>query len=237
MSLVQELFKVMPLQQEAIYSLRILTACVCGLAIGIERTSRLKQAGIRTHCIIACTASVMMIISKYCFGDMGDAAGNFMGGTRGADPARIAAQVVSGISFLGAGVLLKKGDTIKGLTTAAGFWVTTAIGLSIGSGMYYTGIFTTVLVIVIQVIFHRVHIGCDTSTYTVKVMMEESAARRSQLVEELKQNHMKVSVGKVEKMEGDLLEVELLITTSLPLSLEEAVVILKRNQAISSISL
>ena len=229
MSLVQELFKVMPLQQEAIYSLRILTACVCGLAIGIERTSRLKQAGIRTHCIIACTASVMMIISKYCFGDMGDAAGNFMGGTRGADPARIAAQVVSGISFLGAGVLLKKGDTIKGLTTA--------IGLSIGSGMYYTGIFTTVLVIVIQVIFHRVHIGGDTSTYTVKVMMEESAARRSQLVEELKQNHMKVSVGKVEKMEGDLLEVELLITTSLPLSLEEAVVILKRNQAISSISL
>lgn len=103
--------------------------------------------------------------------------------------------------------------------------------------MYYTGIFTTVLVIVIQVIFHRVHIGGDTSTYTVKVIMEESAARRSQLVEELKQNHMKVSVGKVEKMEGGLLEVELLITTSLPLSLEEAVVILKRNQAISSILL
>ncbi len=57
--------------------------------------------------------------------------------------------------------------------------MTTAIGLSIGSGMYYTGIFTTVLVIVIQVIFHRVHIGGDTSTYTVKVIMEESAARRS----------------------------------------------------------
>ena len=115
--------------------------------------------------------------------------------------------------------------------------MTTAIGLSIGSGMYYTGIFTTVLVIVIQGDFSPGAYRGDTSTYTVKVIMEESAARRSQLVEELKQNHMKVSVGKAEKMEGGLLEVELLITTSLPLAWREAVVILKRNQAISSILL
>ena len=90
---------------------------------------------------------------------MGDAAGNFYGRNERRGPRAYRGAGCQRNQLPRSRSAFKKGDTIKGLTTAAGFWVTTAIGLSIGSGMYYTGIFTTVLVIVIQVIFHRVHIG------------------------------------------------------------------------------
>ena len=77
-----------------------------------------------------------MIISKYGFADLTAADGAVYNETRGADPARVAAQAVSGISFLGAGVIFKNGNTVKGLTTAAGIWATAAIGLAVGAGMY-----------------------------------------------------------------------------------------------------
>ena len=81
------------------YFLRIAVATLCGVVIGLERTKRSKEAGVRTHCIIACASALIMVISKYGFADMVDAAGNALAGTRGVDPSRIAAQVVSGISF------------------------------------------------------------------------------------------------------------------------------------------
>lgn len=104
-----------------------------------------------------------MIVSKYGFVDLTDAAGVFYNGTRGSDPARIAAQVVSGISFLGAGVIFKNGNTIKGLTTAAGIWATAGIGLAIGCGMFVIGIFCTVVIAVLQIIMHRFKIGGDST--------------------------------------------------------------------------
>ena len=94
---------------------RILLSAALGAAIGLERTKRQKEAGVRTHCIIACASAVFMILSKYAFIDTAA-----LDGSRGADTARIAAQVVSGISFLGAGVIFKNGSSIRGLTTAAG---------------------------------------------------------------------------------------------------------------------
>ena len=124
--------------QELDFFIRILAACLCGACIGIERSRRLKEAGIRTHVIVCCAAALLMIVSKYGFADLTSTAGEVFNGTRGADPARVAAQVVSGISFLGAGVIFKHGNTIKGLTTAAGIWATARIGLAIGSGMFVT---------------------------------------------------------------------------------------------------
>lgn len=96
---------------------------------GLERTKRLKEAGIRTHCLVCCASALIMIVSKYAFADLsvGDA---FFFGDRGADPARIAAQVVSGISFIGLAVIYRNGSTLKGLTTAAGIWATAGIGLA-----------------------------------------------------------------------------------------------------------
>lgn len=121
-----------------------------GALVGLERTKRQKEAGIRTHCIIACAAAVFMILSKYAFVDPADVLG-----LAGADGARIAAQVVSGISFLGAGVIFKNGNSIRGLTTAAGIWATSAIGMAIGAGMYWVGLITTVIMMVAQVVLHR----------------------------------------------------------------------------------
>ena len=143
------------------YFLRIAVATLCGVLIGLERTKRSKEAGVRTHCIIACASALIMVISKYGFADMIDAAGNALAGTRGVDPSRIAAQVVSGISFLGAGVIFKNGTTVKGLTTAAGIWATAGVGLACGAGMYAVAIIVSVLIIGVQLLMHRFSIGND----------------------------------------------------------------------------
>ena len=139
------------------YCLRLLLSCLCGAAIGFERSRRFKEAGIRTHIIVCVGAALAMIISKYGFEDLG----GILDGSRTSDPARVAAQVISGISFLGAGVIFRNGGSIKGLTTAAGLWVTASIGLAVGSGMYVIAIFSTVLVSLLQFLMHRFAIGAD----------------------------------------------------------------------------
>lgn len=135
---------------------RIAIASLCGFAIGFERKTRSKEAGIRTHTIVCFAAALIMIISKYAFTDLGTSSNpTALGiGTRGADSARIAAQVVSGIGFLGAGIIFYKRDLLRGLTTAAGIWATAGIGLAIGSGLVVIGVFSTVVLIVLQIFLH-----------------------------------------------------------------------------------
>lgn len=130
--------------------LRIFLAGLCGFLIGYERKTRSKEAGIRTHAIVCMAACIMMIVSKYGFADQ--AIGS--GGVRGADSARIAAQVVSGIGFLGAGVIIYRRDMLHGITTAAGIWATSGIGLALGAGMYVIGVASTLLLIGFQVLLH-----------------------------------------------------------------------------------
>lgn len=119
--------------------LRILCAVLVGSLIGYERYSQSKEAGVRTHAVVALASSLMMIVSQYGFE-----------GSDKFDAARIAAQAVSGMGFLGAGMIFVKGGSIQGLSTAAGMWATCAIGLAIGSGMYIIGIFSGVIVYFIQ---------------------------------------------------------------------------------------
>ena len=135
-----------------IWLLRLVVAVICGLAIGIERTARSKEAGMRTHAIVCFAAALMMIISKYAFTDINEA---FADGVRDADAARIAAQVISGIGFLGAGIIFYKRDLLHGLTTAAGVWATAGIGLAIGAGMMITGVVATALLLATQILLHK----------------------------------------------------------------------------------
>ncbi len=151
-----------PLVQNLDFFIRILAACLCGACIGFERSKRFKEAGIRTHIIVCCAAALIMIVSKYGFVDLTSVEGAVYNGTRGADPARVAAQAVSGISFLGAGVIFKNGNTVKGLTTAAGIWATAAIGLAVGAGMYWVGLFVTLLIALFQISMHRFTVGADS---------------------------------------------------------------------------
>lgn len=112
------------------YIVRVLVAGFCGAIIGYERKNKLKEAGIRTHFIVALTSALIIIISKYGFYDIVGTPGI------GLDPARVAAQVVSVVGFWGAGLIFIRNQSISGLTTATGMWATAGIGLAIGCGLY-----------------------------------------------------------------------------------------------------
>ncbi|MDL2311155.1 MgtC/SapB family protein, partial [Peptostreptococcaceae bacterium OttesenSCG-928-C18] len=123
-----------------IYIGRLIIAIICGFIIGIEREARNKDAGTRTHGIVALGACLCMILSEYGFQEYSNV-----------DPTRIAAQVVSGIGFLGAGIIFVRRDkNISGLTTAAGIWTTAIISMTIGTGMIFLGVFGTLLVVILQ---------------------------------------------------------------------------------------
>ena len=136
------------------FLVRLLIAAACGFIIGLERKRRAKEAGPRTHTIVCMASCILMIISKYAFGDLFDGTD----GVKGADPARIAAQVVSGIGFLGAGLIFYKKDFLHGLTTAAGIWATSAIGLAIGAGLIIIGVASTIMLMLVQIILHRTNV-------------------------------------------------------------------------------
>ena len=111
---------------------RILVAMALGAVIGFERESEKRPAGLRTHVIVCVAATLFTILSFEAF--------------PGSDPARIAAAIVTGIGFIGAGCILKSGGEVIGVTTAASLWITTAIGMAIGVGYYLPSILVTLIV-------------------------------------------------------------------------------------------
>ena len=114
---------------------RLALAAALGMVIGIERTYRAKTAGIRTHFLVALGSALFMIVSRYGF----DGAG---------DPGRVAAQIVSGIGFLGAGTIIMQKHVVHGLTTAAGMWVAAGIGMASAAGLYSVAVISTVLALI-----------------------------------------------------------------------------------------
>lgn len=123
------------------FMLRLLIAGAMGVCIGVEREYRAKEAGYRTHFLVALGSALLMIVSQYGFSDV------LAADLVRLDPSRIAAQVVSGIGFIGAGTIILQKQIVRGLSTAAGVWATSGIGLAIGAGMYGVGIAATVLVL------------------------------------------------------------------------------------------
>jgi putative Mg2+ transporter-C (MgtC) family protein len=124
--------------------LRVVLAGVFGGAIGAEREIREREAGLRTHMLVSIGAALFTLVSAYGFSDFHFS--NASGITY--DPTRIAAQVVTGIGFLGAGAIIRQGLSVRGLTTAASLWVVAAIGLATGAGYYSAALITTVVVLV-----------------------------------------------------------------------------------------
>ncbi len=121
---------------------RLLLAAALGMAIGIERTYRAKTAGIRTHFLVALGSALFMVVSRYGFGGTGD-------------PGRVAAQIVSGIGFLGAGTIIMQKHVVHGLTTAAGMWVAAGIGMACAAGLYEIAVVATALALVGLELFGR----------------------------------------------------------------------------------
>ena len=125
--------------------LRLLVAAILGTLVGLEREYRAKGAGYRTHFMVCLGSALMMLVSQYGFEEiLGKYAGS---GSMRLDPARIAAQVVSGIGFLGAGTIILQKQMVKGLTTAAGLWAIAGVGLAAGAGLYKMAIVATILIL------------------------------------------------------------------------------------------
>ena len=175
------------------YLLGLVTAVVCGALIGIERTLRQKEAGIRTHIIVALGSALIMIVSKYGFFDIVGLADHV-----NLDGSRLAAQVVTGISFLGAGIIVYKG-TVKGLTTAAGVWTTAGIGLAAGAGMYGIAVYATLILLVVQIVIHKILPVENTSTAAITVKLVQDAEAIETINNLLKDNGYTIVSCDVEK--------------------------------------
>lgn len=160
------------------YILRIFIAGLLGGMIGFEREFRAKEAGVRTHFIVALGSALFMIISQYAF------TGQF-------DHARVAAQVVSGIGFIGAGVIIFQKNVVRGITTAAGLWVAAAIGLSCGAGMYAVAVAAMLLTIICLETMHFV-----TNKYSERIITVSlspvSSDRLLQFMDEAKSNNVDI---------------------------------------------
>jgi putative Mg2+ transporter-C (MgtC) family protein len=154
------------------FILNIFIAAMLGGAIGLEREYRSKEAGFRTHFLVALGSALFMILSAHGF--------DSVVGTPGVrlDPSRVASQVVSGIGFIGAGTIIFQKHVVKGLTTAAGLWVTSAIGMTAGAGMFVLAASATVMVLLcleaMDFIHHKVFGHNDKTEYdTDEVESEE----------------------------------------------------------------
>ena len=167
--------------------MRLVVAALCGIAIGLERELRAKEAGVRTHFLVCFGSALFMVVSVYGFLSMTDpglvettksintlSAGQDF---RRFDQARIAAQIVSGIGFIGAGTIMVNRGNITGLTTAAGLWVVAGIGMALGCGLYVIGLVATVFVLVglelLRLFFHK---GRLNSTLVYKTTNREAIA-------------------------------------------------------------
>jgi putative Mg2+ transporter-C (MgtC) family protein len=139
----------MPLDIELV--LRLVGAALLGGAVGLEREVRDQPAGFRTHILVALGSCLFTLISAYGFGEV--LADNPQARL---DPTRIAAQIVTGIGFLGAGAILRSGISVRGLTTAASLWVVAAIGLAIGAGAYVLGVATTAITVLALLVLRPV---------------------------------------------------------------------------------
>ena len=213
------------------FFIRLLLSAALGALVGLERSKRQKEAGVRTHCIIACTSALFMILSKYAFVDLVG-----VNGLRGADPARIAAQVVSGISFLGAGVIFKNGNSIRGLTTAAGMWGTAAVGMAIGAGMYWVGLIEAAILVTIQIILHRFPVGADAlTTQEILVEMADTQEMRDKFDELLARHRGQVTESSLTREEG-YLRMEITAKLEPPITHDEALAFMKENDGVRRIS-
>lgn len=143
---------------------RLLLALACSAVIGYERESAQKAAGFRTHILVGVGAAIFTIVSIIGF--------------EGGDESRVAAQIVTGVGFLGAGAIFKEGATVRGLTTAAGLWVVAAVGMAAGSGSYTVAITGTILVVAVLILFYRADLILarrkQKVAYQVEVTLEDT---------------------------------------------------------------
>lgn len=185
---------------EILLRLAVATA-LCG-AIGLERESRDQVAGLRTHILVGVGAALFTLVSAYAF-----RAGT---GSR-IDPTRVAAQIVSGIGFLGAGAIIRQGFNVRGLTTAAALWIVAAIGMAAGAGYYFGAVITTAIVLLSLILFRRLRPLLMSRLRSDFVLMDvelESESRLPELFAFIARQDVRVQ-GMSSEREGEQVGIQL----------------------------
>lgn len=201
--------------------LRIIISVICGGIIGFERSKRQKEAGLRTHIIVAIGSTLIMIISKYGCLDIFTTYGINV------DSTRIASNIVTGVGFLGAGVIFVRGASIKGLTTAAGIWTTAGVGMAIGTGMYAIGIYSTLVIMLVQYALHKWSPLSSSETLTtneISVTVENTENSLNNLIKYFEENNIYVHDFAITKNnDNKSLTLKLSVRMVRDVSIEEAI--------------
>ena len=213
------------------YVLRMLLACFCGSIIGLERSRRQKDAGIRTHMIVALGSALIMIVSKYGFMDI-----MHIEGLR-ADASRIASNVVTGVGFLGAGVIFVRDVSIKGLTTAAGIWTTAGVGLAIGAGEYELGIAASIIMVVSQLILHRFFSRLENTANEFTVVVSDTKDSVKNFKEKLASMNISVAKCNITRNKDSTLTLDVTVKKSRTISMDEIMLLIEQNDSIISIDI
>lgn len=185
--------------------LKLTLACFLGGMIGLERESLNRPAGLRTYTLVCMGSTLAMIVSLDMYYQYAH--------TVNADPGRIAAQVVSGIGFLGAGTIMREGANIRGLTTAAGLWVVACIGLAIGAGMYLPAVVATALILFVLIYFVKFE-EKFTGLREYKgfvVVVDDGPGQVGRIGSLLGEMNVLIKNIQLERVENEGLEVELLL--------------------------
>ena len=179
------------------YIAKLLIAAILGGFIGWERERRGRPAGLRTHILLCVGVTLMMLVSEHIFEKYKNLAADSI---IRVDPARIAAQVVTGIGFLGAGTIIRFGTTVRGLTTAASLWVVAGIGLAVGSGYYVPAIITTILTLFALLLVPIFERDIKRDKYkTLRLCISGSEPDLENITEILKRNSMELQHYQFEK--------------------------------------
>ena len=213
---------------EIIFKLAL--ACILGAMIGLERESMNRPAGLRTYTLVCVGSALAMVVSIDIYMQYYQ--------TVNADPGRIAAQVISGIGFLGAGTIMREGASVRGLTTAAGLWVVACIGLAVGAGLYIPAVVTTVLILFVLIYFikfEQFFTGLREFKGLVLVV-EDRPGQIGNIGSILGDMGISIKNIQLNRMEhDDDLEVELLIELPSGMSISEAIQELSTMKALKSI--
>lgn len=188
-------------------ALRLVTATVLAGLVGLDREHRRSAAGLRTHALVGMSSCLLMIASTFGFADI-------LGTPHvGLDPSRIAAQIVTGIGFLGAGTIIAHGESVRGLTTAASIWTVAAIGIAVGCGMYRAAILGTALTLILLLVLRPIERRLDTRwrKQTISALYDPTVTSPEVLLGVLRRINLNVTGLSVE-VQGDSGNEEIQIT-------------------------
>lgn len=218
---------------ELICLIRIVVAGICGTVVGLERKNRSKEAGIRTHFVVACGAAIIMVISKYAFFDVLGDVSKFASEIR-LDPSRVASTIASGIGFLGAGMIFVHKGSITGLTTAAGIWATSGIGMAIGAGMYVLGVGATIVILCAQLLLHLdFHRNRNARMKVWQIKNVTESGFQMSLAKELKKYNIEIHTSAVEVNDDESKNYTFTIELPKSISEEEVIELIKYKSSIT----